>query len=89
MTGMSEWIYKWKKNGFKTSLGQPVKNSDLWLELDKAQTEARSAGVILKIEWVKGHDGEYGNERADHLAVAGAGMPSVVRTRGDSRNQSS
>lgn len=72
LTGMLDWIHKWKKNGFKTSTGLSVKNMDLWLALEEAQSEAKSKGIVLKVEWVRGHDGEYGNEQADRLAVNGA-----------------
>ncbi len=61
--GMTEWIFGWKKNGFRTSSGGPVKNADLWRELD------RLSGVhSLTWRWVRGHDGHAENERVDLLA---------------------
>lgn len=71
-TGLSSWLAKWAKNGFKTSAGQPVKNIDLWMDLREAREALWDAGVVVEVQWVKGHDGEYGNEQADRLAVAGA-----------------
>lgn len=64
--GISEWIHGWKARGWKTASKEPVKNVDLWQELDAAQG-------MHKIEWrwVKGHAGHEGNERADALANMG------------------
>ncbi len=64
--GISEWIHGWKKRGWKTADKQPVKNEDLWKELD------RLAGQH-KVEWlwVRGHNGHVENERADALARRG------------------
>ncbi len=63
MHGITEWIKGWKRNGWKTASRQPVKNVDLWQELDK---EIQSHEVTW--HWVKGHNGHDGNERADALA---------------------
>lgn len=64
--GISEWIAKWKRNGWKTADKKPVKNDDLWLELD------RLAGIhTIEWLWVKGHAGIADNERADKLARQG------------------
>ena len=60
--GINGWIDAWKRNGWRTKAGQPVKNRDLWERLDAA----RSAGVTF--EWVRGHAGDPGNERADFIA---------------------
>ncbi len=65
--GISEWIHAWKKNGWKTSAKQPVKNADLWQRLDTL-----AASHCLQWLWVKGHAGHPGNERADALARRGA-----------------
>ena len=65
--GINEWIHGWKRNGWKTSARKPVKNKDLWQELD-ALTEGRA----IDWRWVKGHNGHPGNERADELARLGA-----------------
>ena len=64
--GITEWIHKWKKNNWQTASKKPVKNSDLWKELDALHNERR---VLWK--WVKGHAGDPGNERADELARMG------------------
>ena len=63
--GITNWIQSWKRNGWKTAAKKPVKNKDLWLLLDEA-VEGRE----VQWKWVKGHDGDPGNERADELARA-------------------
>lgn len=62
----------WKKRNWKSSTGSDVRNKDLWQELDAAKTALERADVILNLMWVKGHNGEVGNEAADRLAVCGA-----------------
>ncbi len=64
--GVTEWIHNWKRRGWKTAGGPPVKNVELWQRLDAAQARHK---VIWK--WIKGHAGHEGNERADELARAG------------------
>ena len=64
--GISEWIWSWKKRGWKTADNKPVKNADLWQELDAL---ARNHKVTW--HWVKGHAGHPENERADELARQG------------------
>jgi ribonuclease HI len=64
--GISEWVHNWKKNGWRTSAKQPVKNADLWRELDEI-----AAKHEIKWLWVKGHAGHVENERADGLANRG------------------
>jgi ribonuclease HI len=66
LKGISEWIHGWKRNGWKTSAMQPVKNADLWQQLDAA-----SRPHNLEWIWVKGHAGHPENERADALANRG------------------
>ena len=61
--GIESWIINWKKNGWKTSSKKPVKNKDLWIELDKL-----IAFHDITWNWVKGHSGEKYNEKADFLA---------------------
>jgi ribonuclease HI len=64
--GISQWIQAWKRRGWRTADRQPVKNIDLWQELD------RLAGLHqLEWYWVKGHAGHAENERADDLARRG------------------
>ena len=64
--GITKWIFNWKKNNWKTSTKKPVKNSDLWIQLDEIQNKRE-----VKWSWVKGHAGNLGNERADELARMG------------------
>lgn len=64
--GISEWIASWKRRGWKTAGRKPVKNVDLWLELDRL-----AAGHGIRWHWVRGHAGHPGNERADELANRG------------------
>jgi ribonuclease HI len=64
--GISEWIIGWKKRGWKTADKKPVKNVDLWRELDQLASQHDVEWL-----WVKGHAGHDGNERADQLANKG------------------
>lgn len=64
--GISQWIHGWKRNGWRTSNKQPVKNAELWRELDDL-----SARHSIEWLWVKGHAGHPENERADALANRG------------------
>lgn len=64
--GVTKWIAGWKRNGWKTAAKKPVKNRDLWESLD-----AELSSHHVEWEWVKGHNGHPGNERADELANAG------------------
>ena len=69
--GITEWVHKWKERGWRTSDKKPVKNVDLWMELDAA-TQCHD----IQWRWVKGHAGHEGNEKADQLA--NRGVDSVV-----------
>lgn len=74
--GISEWIHGWKRNGWRTSDKKPVKNDDLWRQLDELVAKHQ-----IEFRWVKGHAGNEGNERADVLAnrgVEAAARGSVV-----------
>ncbi|WP_300527761.1 ribonuclease HI [Maricaulis sp.] len=64
--GITKWIHGWKKRGWKTADKKPVKNVDLWQQLD---TLAQAHDIEWR--WVKGHAGDPGNERADELAREG------------------
>ncbi len=66
--GMTSWITGWKKRGWRTAGGDPVKNREVWLALEAES--ARLGGV--RWHWIKGHAGTRYNERADVLAVAAA-----------------
>ena len=64
--GITQWIHGWKRNGWRTSSKQPVKNADLWQRL-----EAVMAQHTVEWRWVKGHSGNAENERVDGLARRG------------------
>ncbi len=64
--GISAWIHNWKRNGWRTADKKPVKNADLWQELDVLARQFQ-----VEWTWVKGHAGNPGNERADQLANRG------------------
>jgi ribonuclease HI len=64
--GITSWMSKWKRNGWKTSDRKPVKNVELWQRLDAAATRHQ-----VEWHWVKGHAGHPENERADALANQG------------------
>jgi len=66
LKGITEWLPGWKARGWKTSAKKPVRNDDLWKELD-VLNQARDISWV----WVKGHAGNQGNERADDLANQG------------------
>lgn len=66
--GITSWIKGWKRRGWTTAAGEPVKNEDLWRELE-ALVAARGRGGV-EWRWVKGHAGHDANERCDELAVA-------------------
>lgn len=65
--GITEWMAGWIKKGWKTSDKKPVKNVDLWMLLNE-----QVAKHDITWQWVKGHSGDPGNERADQLANMGA-----------------
>lgn len=62
--GLNEWLEGWKAKGWKTANKKPVKNQDLWQELDFLVQQHD-----ITFHWVRGHDGHPENERADQLAV--------------------
>ena len=64
--GITTWIHNWKRNGWKTAAKKPVKNVELWQDLDEALKRHE-----VSWHWVKGHAGHDGNERADELARMG------------------
>ena len=66
MDGITEWMPNWKKRGWKTAAKKPVKNKDLWQSLDEANSRHD-----VEWRWVRGHDGDPGNEEADALANLG------------------
>ena len=66
--GITEWIHGWKAKGWRTAAKQPVKNVDLWQQLDQAVS---GSAHVIEWRWVKGHAGDPGTERADALANEG------------------
>ena len=64
--GITQWLANWRARGWKTANRKPVKNQDLWLELDEAAGRHE-----VTWHWVKGHSGHAENERADALANQG------------------
>lgn len=66
MQGITEWLEGWKARGWKTASKKPVKNQDLWEQIDRVVGKHS-----VKFEWVKGHAGHPENERADELARSG------------------
>ncbi len=64
--GITEWLPNWKRRGWRTAGGEPVKNDDLWRRLEEA-----AARHTVTWRWIKGHAGHAENERADALARAG------------------
>lgn len=66
LDGITKWMPGWKRNGWQTSAKKPVKNVDLWQRLDAAIQRHD-----VSLHWVRGHNGDPGNERADELARLG------------------
>jgi len=64
--GMTSWLHQWKKNGWRNSKKEPVKNADLWQQLDSLASSHQ-----INWHWVKAHAGHPENERADALANQG------------------
>lgn len=63
LNGVTKWMKNWKQKGWRTSSNKPVRNVDLWQELDTAIGEHQ-----INWQWVRGHSGHLDNERADQLA---------------------
>lgn len=72
--GLTKWINGWKRNGWKTADKKPVKNAELWQALDEAVSRHS-----IDWHWVKGHNGDEFNERADQLANEGMAPFKVKR----------
>jgi len=66
MKGINEWLAGWKKKGWRNAAKQPIKNQDLWQQLD-----AECQRHQVEWRWVRGHTGHAENERADQLANKG------------------
>jgi ribonuclease HI len=66
LNGITKWVAGWERNGWKTAARKPVKNLELWQRLVAAMAPHK-----VRWQWVKGHAGDPGNERADELARLG------------------
>lgn len=73
MQGINEWLSNWKRNGWKTAAKKPVKNIDLWQQLDDEVSRHE-----IDWNWVKGHSGVEDNEFADQLANAAIDAETLV-----------
>ena len=73
--GISSWIHGWKRKGWRTGAGSPVKNVELWKRLEAAQLAHE-----VEWHWVRGHAGHAENERADELARSGM-QPFLTKRR--------
>ena len=71
LKGITEWLPGWKAKGWRTASKQPVKNVELWQQLDAL---VQQSGHQIDWRWVRGHNGDPGNERADALANRGVDM---------------
>ena len=71
--GINVWIINWKKNGWRTSTGTPVKNKELWMAIDEVRNKLR----LVEWKWVKAHNGNPKNEEVDKLARDSANKVSV------------
>ena len=74
--GASSWLVAWKRKGWRTRDGSPVKNDDLWREIDRLQSER-----TVRFQWVRGHNGNPMNELCDRMANAAAHRAAVVPSR--------
>ncbi|MES2187724.1 MAG: ribonuclease HI [Pseudomonadota bacterium] len=68
LKGITEWVPGWKARGWRTASKEPVKNVELWKQLDEL---VATSGHKIDWRWVRGHNGDPGNERADALANLG------------------
>jgi ribonuclease HI len=74
LNGITKWVAGWQRNGWRTAAKKPVKNEDLWRQLVQAMERHE-----ISWQWVKGHAGDEGNERADALARLGIEEAAAVR----------
>jgi len=71
LKGITEWVKGWKARGWRTASKEPVKNVELWQQLDQL---VATCGHTIEWKWVRGHNGDPGNERADQLANRGVDL---------------
>lgn len=70
VSGITSWINKWRNSNWKTAAGEPVKFTELWKSVDEVLTRLRE-GTEITFQWIKGHSGHIGNDKADNLADRG------------------
>jgi ribonuclease HI len=75
--GITQWLKNWKRNNWRTSQKEPVKNKDLWQRLDTASSRHQ-----IDWQWVKGHAGHPENERCDELARVAATHQAIAEDTG-------
>ncbi|NQZ01754.1 MAG: ribonuclease HI [Bdellovibrionales bacterium] len=68
--GITQWIWGWKKKGWKNSEGNPVSNQIEWRKLEAEVTRLKKQGCTIDWRYIRGHQGHAGNERVDQIAVA-------------------
>jgi ribonuclease HI len=68
LKGIFEWLSGWKAKGWKTASKKPVKNAEIWKDIDTLIERAKAEGWTFEADWVKGHTGDFSNERVDTLA---------------------
>ncbi|MCO6427875.1 ribonuclease HI [Nitrosomonas communis] len=78
--GISEWIHAWKRRGWRTADRKPVKNEELWRELDQLSQQYQ-----IEWCWIRGHAGHDGNERADELANRGVEAVTASKCNSDGK----
>lgn len=69
LNGIQKWVFDWEKNGFKTKEGKEVQHKELWIDILAHLRELKLNGLKMNWNFVKGHSGSIGNERADQIAV--------------------
>jgi ribonuclease HI len=69
--GVNEWVDNWARNNWFKSDGNPVVNKELWMSLKTIRDIVLATGISVSVEWIRGHDGAVGNEKADMLASMG------------------
>lgn len=86
--GITQWIFGWKKRGWKTAENGEVSNQDLWQEIDQTIAALKKKNPQLNLQWnfVKGHAGDPGNERCDEMAVSGTKDQYVDLYQGSPKN---
>ena len=78
LQGASEWMPGWKRNGWRKADGAVVRNTELWQRLDQMLSDERLAVMWT---WIKGHSGNFGNEKADELANRGVSSSPSLRAK--------